>query len=476
MLWIISGSVRSGKNTLRNILARDYGFQVINKYVDAETAGKTFQYIDDSSSMAVKCATRDPFLVTGNKEANHMIDQLKKKEIKKDDVSKQYFIYEKTNEKYYLIRVEDIREAILDDDRNYVLVCSEPETVQNIKNVEVPSVNSFGTLDDAEKWQRIKTVLIFGMHIKATEKKKDKVDQALSDATNKFSEYLKGMMNYNDLFDFVIYNKYSKRETEFLQDEWDKMYIKLAQTWDSKGYHPFCYKLTSNNEKKIYNSGVFFIKPFINSDSSIRPQIVLNAVNKEIKSIAGTLKISLREDDKPVQEYDMTGAMPVEYVRGNEDPWGQMRAQIEAANLIIADVADINDNQQVGHKPNCYWELGYARALRKNIIVLVDDAAGKVAFDEQDKVYIKYRLNKKTVTDDKQDQGSDNYDFEEKGVMRMDLGRDDALKVSNEDGYSFNSQIKKFYSRLEQAIKVSSMNVLILKAAAKAESDNGDGQ
>ena len=209
---------------------------------------------------------------------------------------------------------------------------------------------------------------------------------------------------------------------------------------------------------------MFFIKPFVNDTSKLRPNNVLNAVNDKINSIlksVGNVKIQ-RQFAKQNIDFQMTGAAPVEYREGNEDPWAQMRQQIEDANLIIVDVADKDDRQTVVHKPNCYWELGYARALSKNVIALVDEDAGKIAFDAQDKIYIKYKLE--PIEDEK-----DKYSFVTSKVYRNNLGQGGDPEATG-TSYSFDNEIALFYTRLKTAMETSYLNrIILMKAANEVE-------
>ncbi len=54
---------------------------------------------------------------------------------------------------------------------------------------------------------------------------------------------------------------------------------------------------------------------------------------------------------------------------------------IEESDYIIADLSEKN--------PNVYYELGYAHALKKNVILLTQDIAN-LPFDIRDKRVIKY--------------------------------------------------------------------------------------
>ena len=54
---------------------------------------------------------------------------------------------------------------------------------------------------------------------------------------------------------------------------------------------------------------------------------------------------------------------------------------INDATFVIADLTD--------NRPNCYYELGYARALKKPVVVVANKKT-KLEFDERDKSYISY--------------------------------------------------------------------------------------
>lgn len=450
MLWILSGSYHSGKNTLRNLLAMEYGFSVIDKFVKAETAGNTFDYDDKT------IAARDPFLVTNNEEADEEISRLENGSCSDMNSSAKFFIFEKTRGQYYLIRKSDIATAIKDDEKNYVLVCSEPNTVQKIRDLKIMKFGG-SYFSTAEKNQRIKSILIFGLNLTAEEKRNNE-EGIITKATNKFSEYISYMVQNGDAFDFVIYNKYADDPDKILRHEWDKMYIKLAQSLVLGEYRPFSYKLSFDSANPPrYRSGVFFVKPFSNKNSS-RPDKVFYVVNQKISEIlqsVGNVKIT-KTFAKQSIDYSMNGASEVEYREGNDEPWSQMRSQIEEANLLIVDVADIDDSNSIMHKPNCYWELGYARALCKNIIVLCDERAGKIEFDEQDKIYIKYSI----IVE------GDNCRFVPKDAKKNNIGSND--RDVQQEGYSFENEIASFYARLKTAMETSYMNRIILMKAANA--------
>ena len=63
----------------------------------------------------------------------------------------------------------------------------------------------------------------------------------------------------------------------------------------------------------------------------------------------------------------------------------EIESYIEESGLIVVDLRH--------HKPNCYYELAYARSLGKEIITIVpEDQKGEIAFDVSGYNYYPYKF------------------------------------------------------------------------------------
>lgn len=406
MLWIISGSYHSGKNTLRNILATKYGFTVINKHILPSTANFVVQEIEDDAGQKSIVAKRDPFLVVHQKNdqstiANALRDLFgatsnaeKEKIIKKAQKDSEWLIYDKSPQDYYIIRVGDLMKAINDEDKNYLLVCSNPDTIKKIKLLPTTHSTMLQGMDSDAAIKRIKAILIFGLNGVSDQKEKSKAAGA---ASKKIKGFFKNMAEDNFIyFDYILYNKNGTDKIKILTDAWEHFFIKLREEYHEEegmnAFRPFCYGLKTNEQNYI-DGEIFFIKPFGVPNS--RADLVLTSVKKAVEAIVqDKSEYKIKQDKGDDYYFDFNNLVHVVNYTEDKKAQEQMCNQIKDAHMIIADMADIDDKGMPIHKPNCYWELGYARALQKDIIILVDKNASDkpIPFDESNHIYITYEL------------------------------------------------------------------------------------
>ena len=376
MLWILSGSYHSGKNTVRNILAEEFGFKIICKYVLQSTAGTCFEFYNTDLGITENRARRDPYLVTiANEEDKNFLNQMEQAEspkviqnIKNEIERTGRIIYDKSSgdsRDYYFIYINDIEDAVESDD-NYLLVCSNPDVIGKI--LQIDSVSNGRTRD------RVKTIMLFGINLD-TEVYNDNIqrENALEQSATKIKDFFRSK-DYLQRFDFILFN----RPCESLEQR----RINIIYQWEiatnnlDKSIKPV--KLQCSNGQ--LSSSIFFVKPF----SAINADLIYKEVNKVVKDKCHREVYSTSSQDRRALYY-LGGDTPLKTVEyeTTDYPQDQMRDQIEQAGLVVVDVAGrLQDDSPIIYNPNCFWELGYARAKNKRILIICDNDALPLPFDE----------------------------------------------------------------------------------------------
>ncbi|MBD5131205.1 MAG: hypothetical protein HDT28_01210 [Clostridiales bacterium] len=445
MLWIISGFTCAGKRTFRDVMATHYGVKVIDKYILADNIGPQGSFTFDGKTRA----RRDPYLVVDkdNPMYNEMenLQKLTKRlqelikrltEMKSSHVDcgaeeEEYnkiaeqktklqtqfesagYLYDKNEDgTLYLINKRDIDDATANDTEHYLLVCSDPSTINNIKHGEGISAN------------RVQNVLIFGFNGDKTHK-----PATIDSAKNQIAKFFISP-TYMQNIDYILYNPHMPGAVETEKS--------LIKQWEllkcDKRPH-----LLFEKDGKI-KSGILFIKPFTHdrkaestdgNDSTSKSDADNNEpiITERAKKIFDEINFLARQiTTKPeycfpkkhnATKFDIyslgceEAAIPtVQY----NDPGSttnsinEMRKQIEEAGLIIADVVDekdINNLKAIVHNANCYWEIGYARAFHapKDVVLLLQSGQ-QFVFDEHSTIAIKYKYENGNFTLLKSDSGT----------------------------------------------------------------------
>ena len=376
MLWILSGSYHSGKNTVRNILAEEYGFRVICKYVLPSTAGRCFDVFNSDLKINEKRACRDPYLVTlVNDEDEQYLEKMKNasnesdiQEVKQDIERAGRIIYDKPSKDskdYYFIYISDIQSAVESND-NYLLVCSNPDVIGKI--LQIDSVSNGRARD------RVKTIMLFGINLDTeVYNNTTQRENALEQSVTKIKDFFRSR-DYLQRFDYILFN----RPCESLE----KRRISLIHQWEiatndlDKSIKPVKLQCVDNN----VSSSIFFVKPF----STFNAQLIYEQVNNIVKDNCDRKAPRVFPYD-PRAVYPLGGDIPVKTVEYTtpDYPQDQMRDQIDQAGLVVVDVAGrMESDSPIIYNPNCFWELGYARAKNKRILIICDSAAFPFPFDE----------------------------------------------------------------------------------------------
>lgn len=413
MLWILSGAPNSGKKTFRDMLIQEYGFNPISKYTGSENMEKGAFKVKEKNSageeITIEIAHRDLYLrIPENREINQLLNEIIKgnnadQHIKtlKDRFGTEKIIYPKLDkengERFYYIWEQDVIEAAFSNDEHYILVCTDFGAIQRINNVcescKQGSNEKYRQYRD--KRYVIKTMYLFG-YADGDKTKVEVINQYINKLIEKVGEG-KGITGFNYVFTNIASVKYI---TENFKNQWESLVIRQ---WDVKDDNmPIKLEDESNDSKRI-KSGIFFAKPFNKNGDNGRGKVVYDAINHIGKLIAENYKVKKFFSDRDENTYtlgdsdDLSECNPIRIVQYESESTDNhvvpsIKEDIEKSNLIIVDLSDIKD-ESFFYNPNCCWELGYARALHKRIIVLVDGNSGlKKLSDEGDNLEFRYEL------------------------------------------------------------------------------------
>ncbi len=191
------------------------------------------------------------------------------------------------------------------------------------------------------------------------------IKQALAKAQKVFKDYLITSQNNYKAINYEEVLIYAVRNYAHLEEK-EKSY-NLLYDEAKASINTQIIKMLS--ERNVYNDKpqIFVVMPFRTTndngeDISIDNQSFLLGVNNTLQSLKNKIDIS-----------PSTASMSCCY---NEVMQKKIFKEIEKADLVIVDLRE--------SLVNCYYELAYARALKKQIIVLYPDAKmnSSIPFDE----------------------------------------------------------------------------------------------
>lgn len=171
---------------------------------------------------------------------------------------------------------------------------------------------------------------------------------------NKFYQLMRECGKKNSNFDKVIPLYHFDNEGELEESLWESIREYLLES----SPNAVGFKDTMNG---------FIIMPFNEDHDTVGAKMAFQAVENSVKPTRYSELHIGRVDDL----YDNNGKAITENIY----------KAINDADFIIADLTD--------NRPNCYYELGYARALGKDIVVVAKEGT-KLEFDESDKTNFSY--------------------------------------------------------------------------------------
>lgn len=130
-------------------------------------------------------------------------------------------------------------------------------------------------------------------------------------------------------------------------------YLLSAGLFEARAIHPGAYFLTDKGQARFermfirFGSSVFLIAACTNETKDMIEKVYSPVIEDEFH-----LELIFQEEEEPLKTI-------------HED----IIDYIENCRFIVADMS--------GHRPNCYYELGYARAKDKQIILTINRADGK---------------------------------------------------------------------------------------------------
>lgn len=422
MIYVIYGASGVGKKSVCKCIVDNFGLRVIDKYT---TKSAEFSQLR-TDTMGNKRFVDDNFLIS---LPNDVFEERRNH----DDYI--YDRYKPDNEGIvsYLIRKDGISAALEQDENDYLLVCSDSKTLINIKKYVGNIV-----------WdQKFRKILVIGA-TKNSSHWTDSDNQAIYDELKKDPQQFFG----------VIHNR-------FCPDGYGEEVIsRISKQWTYiTGMEPISKK-------------IFFIKPYITypademvdlltaddiSGDEIKDSIrrILNKYNLSSYTISSVIAHSTilrtyynsytttREDfiyneiNRLIHEIDQN--FTADIVKNKLNVQGELIVeniikQIESAGLIIVDLSH--------HRHNCYYELAMARAMKKQVIVIVDKKdASSVPFDENQRNRFEYEIQYNT------DVFADNG----RGMQIAKKISFCAVPAGSED---FTSVIREFISRANQMYQI----------------------
>ena len=379
MLWILAGAPNSGKKTFRDLLIKEYGFKAIVKYTGTKTANgpkKEGIFLFGVNNIAKRdiylWVPTDEELVedlneidetTDPKKRSDLIDAFKNKQLH-EFPSKIIYAKDDVNEPgFYFLYEDDVLKAACNENAHYVLVCSDDETIGYIKELCRNKGANY----------LVKCIYLFGY----TGRNAKELDSSTGQ--------LKKLLNNNgfmESIDYVIANLRTKEGFENnLRRQWENLVINSWSVYEPiKKLVPI--KLIEGTDSR-FKSGIFFTKPFPKNGDKKRAELIYEAINKIASYVSACYKVHRAyngSDDVycvgEVGPLGNTTIEPVQTVRYESEITpeivSEVKKQIEEANLIVVDLTDYVKDSVMRYNPNCCWELGYARALHKRVLLLRD--------------------------------------------------------------------------------------------------------
>lgn len=328
MIYVIFGASGSGKTTLMNSVYNECGLKSIN----------------------VKGTTRDRRIYDDIEIVSYP-DGLPEEKFG----DKRGYIYTQYGYEYG-IEKKQIYDAVEGDYPHFV-ICNDIDTISKIRNDFAGKVFVIYLYFDAPKEQ-----------ILEIQRRRGITDDEINLRVSKIEYFHEQFIHNSSFFDEVIKNSFGENPSITL---WRRMKAIMASHEEEKPIptREILFELVDHlthtiqevevnrisRIDKIEKGFIFVIMPMLQGNKKIEEQ--LHNVNATITSVAYELGYrSQRVDgDATTDTID-----------------NKILEQIKKAEIIIADLSF--------ERPNCYYELGYARALGKDVIIIYDSKS-KVHFD-----------------------------------------------------------------------------------------------
>ncbi len=258
----------------------------------------------------------------------------------------------------YGIEKKQIEDAISGKYPHFV-ICNDVETIKKLrKDFSTNIVVIYLSFDAARE-----TIL-------QIQKTRDITDDEIETRMDKIEYLNKEFIDNSSLFDQVIINRYGDNPEIMLWSQMARiMAVYEKGVWRSIPAKEVLFEMIDylketiddvNKNKIFINDNVekgfiFVIMPMMNESDEM--QIKIHNVYATIKAVAADIKYR---------------AQRVDEISGSKSIDNKIFEHIKKAELIIADLSY--------ERPNCYFELGYALALGKEIIIISENGS-KIHFD-----------------------------------------------------------------------------------------------
>lgn len=328
MIYVLFGPSGSGKTTLLEQVYKEYGEKAIHK---KGTTRKLRKYDDIEITSYPEGLPREIF---GGEKG---------------------YIYSQYGYEYGIERLQ-INKAIEGNYPHFV-ICNDIDTVQKMRkdygaNIFVVYVRFHAPRESIEAIQKARGI------------DDDEIELRLSKI-----EFLESLyIDNGDLFDDVLHNRYSETPDEL----WKKMRAIMMNIGDYNREIPakvvlfdmidYLQKSIEDienrrpaNADKVEKGFAFIIMPMIKGD---------DALEDELWNIYTTIKNSASNAGYRAERVDN--------IAGSQTIDSKIFEYIEKAEIIVADLSY--------ERPNCYYELGYAKALGKEMIIIAKQGT-KIHFD-----------------------------------------------------------------------------------------------
>lgn len=374
MIYVLYGASGVGKKSVCKCIVENFGLEVIDKYTTKDAVGAQLKediahnkrFKDDNFLISLPLAVFEK-----RRGQDYIYDRFKR---------------DGTGTVSYLIKKQDIDRAVsLSKTKDFILVCSNSTTLNEIKQY----------VGDSDWEQNFRKILVVG----ATNNSSHWTDRDTQDIYDELKQDPKQFFG-------VIHNKYCA------DGYGDEVINRIYRQWT------YITGMESTSKK------IFFIKPYV-----LRPVDELTVFSEEQSDEYGPIMdeiasvLDKRDIDYSIESVLLSPRKTRTYLVGNEfsdkredfiyqeinkiihniDPeftaeivnndlnaQGELIVekiirQIQSAGLVIVDLSH--------HRHNCYYELAMARALKRNIIVIIDkDEAVRVPFDEDQRDRFKYEI------------------------------------------------------------------------------------
>lgn len=244
----------------------------------------------------------------------------------------------------YGIEKKQIEDA-LKKHENHFIICNSLEIIDKLKRDFPASIIVIYLRFDAPR-----------SIIEQIQNTRNISDDEIELRLNKISKIEEDFLNHSDIFDEVIVNTFGKIPEKSLTRQIDRILLNYPNRDNESIQKAICdieQEKRNDKKEKFFDPGlVFIIMPIDDEDTH------LSDVYYSIRNAVERLGL------KPVRIDDTFGAFELITVK--------ILNHIALAEYVIADLSY--------ERPNCYYELGYAHALNKKII-LTASSDTKIHFD-----------------------------------------------------------------------------------------------